>query len=194
MSNFIPYDELKPEQKQMVDSADYRQRYEAAQKGYGLDWLVNSKDYTIRYVIADQGYGLDELVNDYDPFVARMAQLRCNGDIDEWIEANPDKCVLCTSMPQGRRRAFVEELQKLLVKYSPRALGFLKEKPFVYDAEYYNDETGYVGEETISGGPNDMGHIVINDRSIASIAETICFWVADYEKYLTEEEEHADET
>lgn len=92
---FIPYEELAPEQKAMVDSFFTYRRVEAAERGLGLDKLVADKKPAVRLEVAEHEYGLDKLFKDPDPLVAEAAE-RCLGvlTLKEWIDQNPDRCVI----------------------------------------------------------------------------------------------------
>ena len=65
----IPYAELKNWPKTMVDSANWKVRKAAAERGYGLDTLVKDKDPDVRAAVASSEFGLDVLVKDEDEFV-----------------------------------------------------------------------------------------------------------------------------
>ena len=93
MADFIPYAELAPEQKEMVDSFFTYRRVKAAERGLGLDKLVADKTPAVRLEVAEHEYGLDKLFKDPDPLVAEAAE-RCLGvlTIEEWIDQNPDRC------------------------------------------------------------------------------------------------------
>lgn len=95
MADFIPYAELTPEQKALVDSFFTYRRVEAAKRGLGLDKLVADKKPAVRLEVAEHEYGLDKLFKDPDPLVAEAAE-RCLGvlTLKEWIDQNPDRCVI----------------------------------------------------------------------------------------------------
>ena len=95
MADFIPYAELTPKQKAMVDSFFTYRRVEAAKRGLGLDKLVADKKPAVRLEVAEHEYGLDKLFKDPDPLVAEAAE-RCLGvlTLKEWIDQNPDRCVI----------------------------------------------------------------------------------------------------
>lgn len=61
---YIPYAELDDEQRELVDSSDWRDRVDAAWERHGLEVLVDDSDWKVRESVADQGYGLEVLVDD----------------------------------------------------------------------------------------------------------------------------------
>ncbi len=74
--SFLPYASLSEEQRAKVDSWDLNDRYEAVQKGWGLDVLVGDPFMCIRRAVAEQGYGLETLLDDRDANVrSRIARM-----------------------------------------------------------------------------------------------------------------------
>lgn len=88
----------------LVDHPDWRIRAAVAKQGYGLERLVCDQDALVLIAVADQGYGLDLLVKDWRQSVSLAARKRlrdCGMTIEQWIEANPNKCAL----PENRIKA-----------------------------------------------------------------------------------------
>ena len=106
--DFIPYAELTPEQKEMVDSADYRKRETAALIGRGVDRLIYDPSFGVRFRVAMAGYGFDRLISDPEEKIQEYVyeQLEKKGlTIEEWIDQNPDMCALDENKPvQGEDR------------------------------------------------------------------------------------------
>lgn len=95
MADFIPYAELTPEQKAVVDSEDYLTRAEAALNGLGLDKLVDDLFPYVRKSVAYYKFGLDKLFFDSEWDVRECAERSLSGlTVEEWIAQNPDKCAL----------------------------------------------------------------------------------------------------
>ena len=61
--DITPYGTDK-EKDALVDSEDYKVRFEAVKQLYGLDKLVYDESTFIRSEVAGRGYGLDVLIND----------------------------------------------------------------------------------------------------------------------------------
>lgn len=81
----------------LVDDEHTNVRLAIAEQGYCLDKLVDDEDEHIRLTVARQGYGLDILIHDEVPYVRKAVRHHLNGrgiTLDQWIEQNPDKCVL----------------------------------------------------------------------------------------------------
>lgn len=72
-------------------------REEVAKQGYALNELRKDPEPSVRAAVAAQGFALDRLIKDDEPVVSEAAQ-KCLDEqgqtIDEWVAANPDKCVL----------------------------------------------------------------------------------------------------
>lgn len=95
MADFIPYAQLTPEQKAMVDNEDYLTRAEAALNGLGLDKLVDDLFPYVRKSVAYYKFGLDKLFFDSEWDVRECAERSLSGlTVEEWIAQNPDKCAL----------------------------------------------------------------------------------------------------
>lgn len=93
----------------LVGHPDWRIRAAVAKQGYGLEKLVCDQDALVLIAVADQGYGLDLLVKDWRQSVSLAARKRlrdCGMNIEQWIEANPDRCAL----PENRAMAQVPTL------------------------------------------------------------------------------------
>ena len=71
----------------------------AAKNNYRLDILVNDEVSAVRIAVAEQGYGLDKLIHDRDinvevAVLLYLEHIGMDSDVNGWISANPDKCVL----------------------------------------------------------------------------------------------------
>ena len=64
MVDFIPYAELTPKQKALVDSEDYGIRFDAVDEGLGWDKLVSDPSPVVRERVASHGYAPYVLIND----------------------------------------------------------------------------------------------------------------------------------
>lgn len=109
MADFIPYAELTPEQKELVDSEDYLTRAEAALNGLGLDKLVDDLFPYVRKSVAYYEFGLDKLFFDSEWDVRECAERILSGlTIEEWITQNPDRCALPENQLAGNsEREFI---------------------------------------------------------------------------------------
>lgn len=166
MADFIPYAELTPEQKALVDSSDWVFRRYAVYQGlgydklindpygairsavaeqdYGHDRLVNDPDAYVRTCVADRGYGLDKLFNDSDPLVRQDVEFYLRGHnltLTEWIDQNPDKCVLPENKHASKQEVHDKELlaeyQAVMVDIC-RSLG-VEPRVDIGDPTYYQE-------------------------------------------------------
>ena len=164
--DFIPYAELTPEQKALVDSSDWVFRRYAVYQGlgydklindpygairsavaeqdYGHDQLVNDPDAYVRTCVADRGYGLDKLFNDSDPLVRQDVEFYLRGHnltLEEWIAQNPDKCALDENKPTSKEEVHDKELlaeyQAVMVDIC-RSLG-AEPRVDISDPTYYQE-------------------------------------------------------
>lgn len=72
-------------------------RAEVVQQGYKLDEMIKDSNELVRWNVALMGYGLDALAKDKAPSVVQnvRAILKDSGlSLEDWIQLNPDKCVL----------------------------------------------------------------------------------------------------
>lgn len=94
---FTLYADLTPWQQIAIEMGGLRGRFSAVEDGLGLDKLAFDEDSDVRILVAKQGFGLDKLVEDENALVqyAALRYLQNNKQtIEEWIEKNPDRCLL----------------------------------------------------------------------------------------------------
>lgn len=136
MADFIPYAQLTPEQKALVDSTNHRDRSFAAINGYGFDKLINDQDdWLVLMELAKQGYGLDRLF-DHPVSEVRLMVARRGYALDKLI--NDEKV--------GVRHAVAEQgygLDKLINDPSRTVRGEVALKGFGLDT-LVNDPDAYV--------------------------------------------------
>lgn len=85
-----------PHFERLVNSEFVYERNQAIVAGYGLDRLVHDPQNILRAHVAEKGYGLDLLANDPDSSVQNAVHSFLNDhglSLEEWIQANPEKCV-----------------------------------------------------------------------------------------------------
>lgn len=111
--DFVPYADLTPEQKAVVDSTNPDQRFEAALQGWGLDRLVYDLKMSVRFATAVAGYGFDRLISDPNEMIQKHIYhvLEESGlTIEEWIDQNPDMCALPENKPASKEEIHAHEL------------------------------------------------------------------------------------
>lgn len=142
--DFIPYAELTPEQKTMVDCTNPDQRFEAALQGWGLDRLAYDLKMSVRLATAVAGYGFDRLISDPNEIIQKHIYhvLGESGlTIEEWVDQNPDKCVLPENKPASKQEVHDKELlaeyQAVMVDIC-RSLG-AEPRVDISDPTYYQE-------------------------------------------------------
>jgi hypothetical protein len=118
MADFIPYAELTPEQKALVDSVDHDIRFVAVEEGLGWDKLVDDPSWEVRQCVAFRDYGLDQLVDDPDPRV-RFAVAKRDFGLDKLID-DPDEDVrLVVACKINEPERFAVDPDKFVNVFSP---------------------------------------------------------------------------
>lgn len=101
--------------KSLVRSENIQDRMFVARQGYALDTLINDHRWLVRQAVAEQNFGLDRLINDVDIDVALTVKAildEQNLSINEWIVANPDRCVL----PENRLCSLKDQIANAAAK------------------------------------------------------------------------------